>query len=144
MQTLQNRTDIPTENTWNLASIFPSDADWERDYHIFSNRLPELEALAGTLAQSGQALFTVLQTRDELFQEVERLYVYASMHKDEDTANSMYQGMTDRAMQLYVHASTVASFIEPEILALPQEQVETFFRQAPELSLYQHQLDDLN
>ncbi|HLX39516.1 MAG TPA: oligoendopeptidase F, partial [Ktedonobacteraceae bacterium] len=144
MQTLQNRTDIPTENTWNLASIFPSDADWERDYQIISNRLPALEALAGTLAQSGQALFTVLQTRDELFQEVERLYVYASMHKDEETTNSLYQGMTDRAMQLYVRASTVASFIEPEILALSQDQLDTFLHATPELNLYQQQLDDLN
>lgn len=144
LQTLQNRADIPTENTWNLASIFPSDADWERDYRAISNRLPELEALAGTLAQSGSVLFTVLQTRDEFFQEVERLYVYASMHKDEDTINSMYQGMTDRAMQLYVHASTVASFIEPEILALSQEQLEAFFRETPELTLYKQQLDDLN
>lgn len=144
MQTLQNRADIPIENTWNLASIFSSDADWERDYQALSNRLPELEALAGTLAQSGQALFTVLQARDELFQEVERLYVYASMHKDEDTANSTYQGMTDRAMQLYVRASTVASYIEPEILALPREQLDAFVRETPELSLYRQQLDDLN
>lgn len=144
MQTLQNRADIPSENTWNLASIFPSDADWERDYQVISNRLPELEALAGTLAQSGRALFTVLQIRDELFQEIERLYVYASMHKDEDTTNSMYQGMTDRAMQLYVRASTVASFIDPEILALSQEQLEAFFRETPELNLYKQELDDLN
>ena len=121
MPTLKNRADIPTEYTWNLASIFPDDADWEREFQQVSNRLPELEALVGTLARSGQALFTVLQTRDELFQEVERLYVYASMRKDEDTTNSTYQAMTDRAMQLYVRASTVASYIQPEILALPPE-----------------------
>ena len=144
MQTLKNRADIPTEYTWNLASISPSDADWERDYQALSNRLPELEALAGTLAQSGQALFAVLQKRDELFQELERLYVYASMHKDEDMTNSKYQSIADRAMQLYVRASTVASFIEPEILALPQEKLESFLREVPELSLYKQQLDDLN
>ncbi len=144
MQTLKNRTDIPIEYTWNLATISPSDADWERDYQALSNRLPELEALAGTLAQSGQALFAALQKRDELFQELERLYVYASMHKDEDMTNSTYQSMADRAMQLYVRASTVASFIEPEILALLQEQLDAFLRELPELGLYKHQLDDLN
>lgn len=144
MPTLKNRADIPTEYTWNLASIFPDDADWERDFQQISNRLPELEALAGTLARSGQALFTVLQTRDELFQEIERLYVYASMHKDEDTTNSTYQGMADRAMQLYVRASTVASYIQPEILALPPEQLEKFMQETPALNLYKQMLDDLN
>ena len=144
MPTLKNRADIPTEYTWNLASIFPDDADWERDFQQISNRLPELEALAGTLARSGQALFTVLQTRDELFQEIERLYVYASMHKDEDTTNSTYQGMADRALQLYVRASTVASYIQPEILALPPEQLEKFMQETPALNLYKQMLDDLN
>ncbi len=66
------------------------------------------------------------------------------MHKDEDTTNSTYQGMTDRAMQLYVRASTVASYIQPEILALPPEQLEKFMQETPALNLYKQLLDDLN
>jgi oligoendopeptidase F len=96
------------------------------------------------LAQSGQALLTVLQKRDEIYEELERLYVYASMRKDEDTTNSTYQGMADRAMQLYVHTSTVASFIEPEILALPQATLDRFLKETAELALYGQQLHDLN
>ena len=69
------------------------------------------------------------QKRDELFKEIERLYVYASLRRDEDTTNSTYQGMADRAMQLYVHASTAASYIEPEILALPQETLDRFVQE---------------
>ena len=120
MQTLKKREEIPVEFTWNLESIFPTNDDWERDYQALQQRLPELEALAGTLAQRGQALLTVLQKRDEIYEKLEHLYVYASMRKDEDTTNSTYQGMADRAVQLYVRTSTVSSFIEPEILALPQ------------------------
>ncbi len=144
MQTLKKRGDIPTEYTWNLESIFSSNEDWERDFQALQRRLPELEALKGTLAQSGQALLTVLRKRDELFQELERLYVYASMRKDEDTTNSVYQGMADRAMQLYVQASTVASYIEPEILDLPPDTLERFLQETPELRIYEHQLRELN
>ncbi len=108
------------------------------------SRLPELEALKGTLSQSGQALLTVLQKRDDIFKELERLYVYASMRKDEDTTNSTYQAMSDRAMQLYVRAATVSSFIEPEILALPQTTLDQFVRETPGLELYRQQLEDLN
>src|SRR5437762_4990876 len=120
LQALQKRSDIPQEYTWNLESIFPSDENWERDYQTLQSRLPELEALKGTLAQSGQALLTVLQKRDELFEELERLYVYSSLRRDEDTANGTYQAMADRAMQIFVRVTTTASFIEPEILALSQ------------------------
>jgi oligoendopeptidase F len=138
------RGDIPHEYTWDLESIFPGDGDWEDSYKTLQHRLPELEALKGTLAQSGQALLEVLQKRDELFEKLESLFVYASMRKDEDTTNSKYQGMYDRAMQLVVYASTVASYIEPEILALPETTLDRFVQETPGLGLYRQQLHDLN
>ncbi|HYT34152.1 MAG TPA: oligoendopeptidase F [Ktedonobacteraceae bacterium] len=144
MQTLKKRDEIPVDFTWNLESIFPTNDDWDRHYQILQQRLPELEALAGTLAQSGQALLAVLQKRDEIYKELESLYVYASMRKDEDTTNSTYQGMADRAMQLYVHITTVAAYIEPEILALPQTTLDQFVLETPDLAIYGQQLRDLN
>jgi oligoendopeptidase F len=138
------RGDIPHEYTWDLESIFPGDGDWEDSYKTLQHRLPELKALKGTLAQSGQALLEVLQKRDELFEKLESLFVYASMRKDEDTTNSKYQGMYDRAMQLVVYASTVASYIEPEILALPETMLDRFVQETPGLDLYRQQLRDLN
>ena len=144
MQTLKKRSEISVEFTWNLESIFPTNDDWEHAFQALQQRLPELEALVGTLAGSGKALLTVLQKRDTLSQELERLYVYASMRKDEDTTNSTYQGMADRAIQLYVRFATVASYIEPEILALPQATLDQFVKATPELALYGQQLHDLN
>jgi oligoendopeptidase F len=144
LQTFKTREDIPDEFTWNLESIFARDDAWERDFQALQNRIPELEALKGTLAQSGQALLNVLQKRDEIFEVLERLYVYSSMRKDEDTTNGKYQGMADRAMQLYVRTTTAASYIEPEILALPQNVLDQYLQETAGLSLYQHQLDDLN
>jgi oligoendopeptidase F len=144
LQTMKKRDEISLEFTWNLESIFATNDDWERDYQALRQRLPELEGLAGTLAQSGKALLTVLQKRDEIYEELERLYVYASMRKDEDTTNSTYQGMADRAMQLYVRTTTVSAYIEPEILALPQATLDQFVKDTPGLAIYGQQLHDLN
>jgi oligoendopeptidase F len=144
LQTYKKREDIPTEFRWNLESIFARDEEWERDFQALQSRLPELEALKGTLARSGAALLTVLQTRDSIFEPLERLYSYASMRRDEDTTRSAYQGMVDRATQLFVQASTAASFIEPEILALPQETLDRFMQEASGLVLYGQQLRDLS
>jgi oligoendopeptidase F len=144
VQTYKKRDEIPEEFTWNLSDIFSQDEVWERNFQSLQSRLPELEQLKGTLSQSGEAFLAVLRKRDELSEELERLYVYASMRKDEDTTNSKYLGMADRAMQLLVRASTVASYIEPEILALEPEQLATVLHTTPGLSLYKQQLDDLN
>jgi oligoendopeptidase F len=140
----KNRDEIPVEYTWNLASIFASDEDWDHEFQAIQSLVPELEALQGTLAQSGNALLKVLQKRDEIGQRLEKLYIYASMRKDENTANSRYQGMADRAMQLYVHASTASAYIDPEILALPQDTLEQYQKETAGLTIYKHQLDDLN
>ena len=144
MQTLTKRSDIAKEFTWDLESIYPTNDEWENSFKKLEQSLPELEALKETLAQSGQALLKVLQMRDELFEELEALFVYASMRKDEDTTNSVYLGMFDRAMQLYVRASTAISYIEPEILALPQATLEKYTRETPGLGLYRQQFDDIN
>ncbi|GAC1391640.1 MAG: oligoendopeptidase F [Ktedonobacteraceae bacterium] len=144
MQTLQKRQDISQEYTWNLESIFASDEEWEREFQTLQRSLPELETLQGTLSQSGQALLTVLQKRDDMSLALEKLYVYTSMRRDEDTTNGKYQAMADRAMQLVVRATTAVSFIEPEILALPQETLNRFVQETTGLALYKQQLHDLN
>ncbi|MDQ2717617.1 MAG: oligoendopeptidase F [Chloroflexota bacterium] len=144
LQTLKKRSDIPTEYTWNLESIFQTNEEWERAFQAIQGRIPELEAQQGTLAQSGQALLQVLRKRDEIFEELGTLQVYASMRGDEDTTNSTYQGMNDRAIQLVVRAATAVSYIEPEILALPEAELDRFVRETPDLTLYGQQLRDVN
>lgn len=144
VQTLKKREDIPSEFTWNLESIFSTNETWELHFQSLQQQLPELEALKATMAQNGAALLAVLQKRDQLFEQIERLYVYTSMRRDEDTTNSLYQGMADRAMQLYVRSSTIASYIEPEILALSPETLDQYTRETAGLALYTQQLHDLN
>jgi oligoendopeptidase F len=144
MQIYQTRSDVPSEYTWDLASIFAHDEDWEHAFRAIQTNLPELQALKGTLAHSGQALLTILQKGDEVSEKLERLYAYASMRRDEDTTNGTYQGMAERAMRLYIFASTVLSYLEPEILALAQETLNQFIQETPGLAPYKHLLDDLN
>jgi len=144
LQTYKKREEIPVDYTWNLESIFSNDDEWETTFQKIQQQLPQLEALQGTIKNGGEALLAVLQKRDEITEQLEKVYVYSSMRKDQDTTNSKYQGMADRAMQLFVRTSTVASFIEPEILALPQETLNSSIQQTPGLQLYNIQLQDLN
>jgi len=120
--TLRKRSDIPREYTWDLESIFSTNEDWEQTFQSLLHRIPELEALQGTLAQSGQALLNVLRKRDEVFEKLEGLFVYASMRKDEDTTNSKYQGMFDRAMQLLAQRGLPT---RPQAGAVPPSDVNT-------------------
>ena len=140
----KKREEIPGQYTWDLTSIFPTDKDWECAFQRIEKQLPELEELAGTLARSGSALLKALQKRDEVYEKLERVCAYASLHKDEDMTNSVRLSMAERALQLSVRISMAISYLEPEILALPPETLTRFLNETAELALYTHQLENLS
>src|SRR6266404_1832685 len=78
------RKDIPDKYKWNLADLYPSEADWTKAKEEISHRLPELAKHRGTLGKSPQALLGTLQLMFELDQALSRLAVYASSLSDED------------------------------------------------------------
>jgi oligoendopeptidase F len=142
--TLPKRNEIPKEYTWNLESIYATDANWERDFTHVVSLLPEIRAFEGRLGESGQTLLDALRTRDNAFEIWGRLFVYANMRMHEDSANSTYQALADRATTLANDLNTAAAYITPEILSIPQQQLDTFVEQTPGLPLYRHALDEIN
>src|SRR5215469_5571203 len=142
--TLPKRNEIPKEYTWNLESIYATDADWERDFSHVVSLLPEIRAFEGRLGESGQSLLDALRTRDNAFEIWGRLFVYANMRMHEDSANSTYQALADRATTLANDLNTAAAYVTPEILSIPQQQLDTFVEQTPGLPLYRHALDEIN
>ncbi len=141
---LPERKDIPKDRTWDLEDIFATDEEWEQSYSRLKNRIPEIAEYKGRLAESGKTLYEALQKEDELSIELGQLFVYARMRYDEDTTNSFYQGLNEKARQLLVQLGEEASYITPEILSMPEEKIQNFLDNAPELKLYGHALERLN
>jgi oligoendopeptidase F len=137
------RQELPQEYTWNLESIYADEAQWEQDFAQLEASIPQLEALSGTLATSGDALLSALQQRDQALNLVEQLYVYAFLRQAEDTANSRYQALTGRITTLYARIGAAVAFFEPEILAIPDEQLEEFLRSNAELRVYEHAVSEI-
>ncbi|MDR1916277.1 MAG: oligoendopeptidase F [Synergistaceae bacterium] len=120
------RADIPDEFKWRLSDIYATDGDWERDFARVKSELPKLSAFKGTLGESPESLLACLRQQDEISILMGRVYVYASMKSHEDTADPTYQDMSSRAAALMVEVSTAASFITPEIIAIPEETLRGF------------------
>src|SRR5438067_1225113 len=94
------RSEVPVELTWDLASIFPSDADWEDQFLAVERLLPELRAMEGTLGRSPRDLFNGLALLYQSYEQLERLSAYAHHHHDEDMAHTGYSAMADRVTSL--------------------------------------------
>lgn len=123
---LPERSDVPDEFKWRLSDIYASDADWEREYETVRAEIPKLSALRGTLGKSASDLLACLRKNDEIAVLLGKLYVYANMKSHEDTANATYQAMANRAGTLAVAFSAAASFVTPEIIAIPEKKLRIF------------------
>ncbi len=143
VQTLSKRDEIPVELTWNLESIYPTPDAWDQDFNWVNDELPKLSAYEGKLGQDAQTLYAALELDSRVSEVLGRLSVYASMRADEDTTNSTNQAREGRVTMLGAKAGAASAFMQPEILAIPQEQLESFFREEPRLELYRHVLDEL-
>src|ERR671933_1330005 len=140
---LPKRQDLPQEYTWNLESIYPNNEQWEADFAHAESRLPELQALAGTLAHGPEAFLYAIQRIQETEMLIEQLFVYARMRRDEDTANPIYQGLAERVSTLYTRFGSVTAFFAPEVLSLSDEQIEEYLAANTDLRLYTHFLSEL-
>lgn len=141
-KTLPKRADVKQENKWKLEDMFPSDTAWEEEYKQVQQYIQEIGSYQGKLAESPAVLADCMQTYEKLGLAMERVYVYARMRRDEDNTNTKYQGMTDRAGSLSVGVSSATSFLVPEILAMPEEKLESYIAD-PSLATYNFYLKEI-
>jgi oligoendopeptidase F len=140
---LTDREDIPAEFKWHLNDIYTDESAWQADFENLRNMLPQIARYKGKLAGSAQTLLECLKTRDEIGIISGKLYAYARMHRDENAASSKYQAMTGKIEALLAETGGAAAFVEPEILAIPDETLNAFRQQEAGLKEYDFYFDDL-
>ncbi|MCP3742200.1 oligoendopeptidase F [Rossellomorea sp. BNER] len=143
-KSLPSRKDVKEELTWRLEDIFTSDEEWEKEYKEIQSLAKKAEELKGTLSQSADKLYKALHFQDEIMERMGKLYTYSHMRSDQDTANSYYQGLDDRAKNLYTQLSSAFSFMVPEILTIEENKLSSFLEEKEELKLYKHALEEIN
>lgn len=141
---LPKREEVPVEYTWRLEDIFPTDDDWEKEFTEVKEAIPKIAEYRGKLGESADILFEALSYQDSVMERLGKLYTYAHMRYDQDTTNSFYQGLHDRATNLYTQASSISSYIVPEILSIEEGTLQQFLQEHEKLKLYAHALDEIN
>jgi len=123
---LPARSKVKTADTWDLAPMCESDAQWEEMFATLDQLIAGFAKFRGKLGQSAKALAACLAFDSEFDRLGERVGGYAHLKATEDQANSTYQAMVARFMNLATRASQAASYIRPEILALPQATLDQY------------------
>ncbi|MBO5870541.1 MAG: oligoendopeptidase F, partial [Clostridia bacterium] len=139
-QQILKRSEVPVENTWNLKDMFESDEAWLAEYEALKELPAKITEFKGKLGKSASDLLAFLKLEDEIDVRLTPLYGYANCKGDEDTANSFYQDFRGKAMSTYVAISGAGSFATPEIMAIPDDVLEGFYKDEPELETYRRSI----
>lgn len=142
-QKIPRRDEIPVEQTWDLTIIYASDEAWEQDVARLEQLLPDVAALQGTLDQGPEALLKVLEARDRVYMLLEQIYVYAMRRRDSDSTDAQAQALAERAGTLIARVNATSAFVEPEILAVPEETITAWLDGEPALQVYRYSLEEL-
>ncbi len=143
METVKKRSELEKKDTWDLESMYATDALWEEDCGKVEQMLEEFQAFQGTLGTSPAHLKEALDRYYQMACILDNVYVYAQQRRDQDTADTYYQQMAMRSEDLMVKVESGSSFMNPEILSLTQEWVDRAMEEEEGLKFYERVLHEI-
>lgn len=140
---LKKRNEIPEEYTWDLSVMFADEKSYEESFGKGKSAVEALKKYIGTLGKSAEQLEEAVSAYLEAARQVSNLYVYAHLKNDQDQGNAEYQTLEARARQLYSEFGQVTASFQPEILAIPEEQLNSFINENETLKSYKQFIDNI-
>ena len=140
---LRKREDIPEEYKWKLEDMFASDEQWEQETEELLSSIQEVEKYKGRLGESAGNLYLYFKKLDELVYHADRVYVYANQRLHQDTTVAKYQGYSSKADAVLVSLQSAIAFADPEILTIPEQTIEQFYKDEPQLLHYKRKIDEI-
>ncbi|MDR2193399.1 MAG: oligoendopeptidase F [Treponema sp.] len=136
------RSEIAIQDTWDLSTLFVTDAAWHTALVEFETMTAKIPAFQGTLGQSAENLADWLDFAQELGVLEERLGYYAELRQSEDEGDGAARTMNGKYMMAGARAAAASAWETPEIQAIPDAVMQTFLRH-PRIAEYRIYLQKL-
>lgn len=132
---LPKRSDVKAADTWNLSALCENDSQWNELFQKLDKQIAGYEKYRGKLGDGAKVLAALFKFDHDFDRLAERVGGYAHLKVTEDQADSTYQAMVAKFQNLATRASQTASYIRPELLALPKKTLDQYLA-AKELAPY--------
>lgn len=136
------RSEVPVEQTWNLADLFESREAWQRALKETVKLFENLSVYKGRSCESGKTLLAALQDLEKAYESLIVLGNYIMLLQASDRTNpeSQEDGMTFGGVETQV--MTLTTFLDSELIALSEEAFAALFKAEPQLEAYRLYLQD--
>ena len=86
---------------WDLEALYPSPEAWERDFAAIEPMTRKFAAWKGRLAESATSFRAAIEAQDHVDRLAEKVYTYAHLRSDENTADNANRSRVDRVLILF-------------------------------------------
>ena len=139
---IPKRSEVPASDKWDLSSIYKSNDEWEEALKSLPSLTEKLLAFKGKLSLSSGSLLQALKALEEAELKLETVYHYASLQHEADEDDSEATDREGRAMMAYTEMQSAISFMDPELLAIPEETLRDWINK-PEFKDYKIYVEKL-
>lgn len=139
---IPKRSEVPAGDKWDLSSIYKSNEQWEEELKKIPALTEKVVAFKGKLSGSSDTLLEALKALEKAELQLETVYHYASLQHEADEDDSETTDRDGRAMMAYTELQSQISFMDPEILSIPEETLRSWIEK-PEYKDYKRYIEKL-
>ncbi|MFZ8205540.1 oligoendopeptidase F [Staphylococcus aureus] len=138
-QGLLLREDVPVSETWDLVDLFKDDQQYYESIDALVKQANQFHHTYATTLNSIEQINTALAELENILIALDRLSNYAELRLSVDTSNIEAQVLSAKLSTTYGKIVSQLSFVESEILELPEEILQQLEESCP----YQHYIKQL-
>ena len=139
---IPKRSEVPESDKWDLSSIYKSNDEWEAALKNLPALSEKVVQFKGKLGASSESLLEALKSLEQAELKLETVYHYASLQHEADEDDSEAADREGRAMMAYTKLQSEISFMDPELLSIPEETLRNWILQ-PEFKDYRVYIEKL-
>jgi len=134
-------TDDP-QATWNLTDLYPNVEAWKAARDEVMADFDKIDGMRGSLGKSADSLYDTYRFVSDTYRRAGRVYVYASLNADEDLRESETQERRQLADIMFARFGEVTAWMQPELIEVGREVIESYINEDERLAPFAYQLDD--
>ena len=140
-QRLRKREEMDSRYKWKLTDLFENDELWQKEYDLVMELAEQMKTFQGTLGKGASCLLKYFQLNDKISFYFGRVYVYANESYHQDTQVAKYQAFSAQCDTLMVIVNGACAFASPELLTIPEDVLQDFYRKEPALEDYRRAIE---
>ncbi len=135
------RSDVPSEETWDLSDLFPGRDAWLKALDGVRADIASVTTYRGRVGESARSVLQALAAHQRLAQRLQAVAAFAMLRAAVEQTDAERQADAARAQQLAAEVDRDTTFLTDEVLALEAGTVERYLSAEPGLEPFRRALE---